>query len=106
MRQSDLIVKTLLGAKARMEKQKKKAANFKRQAQDANPINRTPAIKAMVDVRLLRNAKGDARKNIASDMVKMLLVKPKAGGKSFCTNCGAKLPPGISFCGDCGKKIQ
>jgi uncharacterized RDD family membrane protein YckC len=31
-------------------------------------------------------------------------VAPSAGGKRFCTNCGAELHGGSSFCGKCGTK--
>jgi uncharacterized RDD family membrane protein YckC len=31
-------------------------------------------------------------------------VAPSAGGKRFCTNCGAELHGGSSFCGKCGAK--
>jgi len=31
-------------------------------------------------------------------------VVPSAGGKKFCTNCGAQLSGGSTFCGKCGAK--
>ena len=112
MKQSDSIVKTLLGAKIRLQN-RSSLARLKKRFEDANPVNRMPLAKALFDIRVLRKTKGRARKQAASDLVKMMLVKPLATpavkrvatANAFCTNCGANVSPGSAFCGECGKKV-
>jgi hypothetical protein len=105
MRNSDLIVKQLLAAKNRLEKTKATAVNLEKRVQNANPMNRIPAVKSLMDIRILQNARGKTRKIAASDLLIMSRIKPKTASVKFCTSCGSKLAAGIAFCGECGTKV-
>lgn len=105
MRQSDLIVKTLLDAKNRMEKKQSVSARFMQRARDANPVNSVPALKALQDLQTLKHATGEARKTAAASLAKTLLAPPKRKSGHLCKKCGAQITSGITFCGDCGNRV-
>ena len=106
---SALVVKTLLGAKLKMEKKKTFAARSLKRVRQNKAVNSISSLKALQDIRSLKRAKGNTRKEAAADILRMALVKPAlkppAKANAFCTNCGAKVPAGSGFCGECGTKI-
>jgi len=69
-------------------------------------------------IGLIFMSRSDKKQRLGDKIAKTVVIKPgatpvgavvvpavaSAGGKKFCTNCGAQLSSGSSFCGKCGAK--
>ncbi|MDD4923213.1 MAG: zinc ribbon domain-containing protein [Dehalococcoidales bacterium] len=96
------IVKKLLESKNSMEKSFDFASNSMLRAHKMNPVKNIRTLQLYQVLEELNDTQGDARKQAAADLVKLLNVKtaPKK-----CGQCGAEVEVGTKFCENCGAQL-